>query len=279
MRKKFISILLVLAMVLSLAPMAVFAADTDTNTAPVGEESVAVMVYGKLLADIVNNAEFSLDYVINTVKNAAQDALAGAKIPDVDMVLVSDEGYEYPLTKGGVEGATFATSFSLEADGMLSLGADAFKFVQDAFGQMLDKLLSVVGVEKFNQLFKVYGAMNVPAGEYTLQVRHIYGDGYKLIQPESGSVDVNVVEGRMNYVGYNKILGELDVKQKLGDTINSLVDSIPESSLDIFHITAGLKQAIEHVLKFKVVELKTDPQLMGALGAAEYARQKGLAKK
>ena len=39
----------------------------------------------------------------------------------------------------------------------------------------------------------------------------------------------------------------------------------------------GLKQAIEKVLKIKVVELKTDPQLMGALGAAEYARQKGLA--
>ena len=41
----------------------------------------------------------------------------------------------------------------------------------------------------------------------------------------------------------------------------------------------GLKQAIEHVLKLKVVNLKTDPQLMGALGAAEYARQKGMAKK
>ena len=41
----------------------------------------------------------------------------------------------------------------------------------------------------------------------------------------------------------------------------------------------GLKDAIEHVLKLKVVNLKTDPQLMGALGAAEYARQKGLAKK
>ncbi len=38
----------------------------------------------------------------------------------------------------------------------------------------------------------------------------------------------------------------------------------------------GLKAAIEKVLKIKVVELKTDPQLMGALGAAEYARQKGL---
>lgn len=38
----------------------------------------------------------------------------------------------------------------------------------------------------------------------------------------------------------------------------------------------GLKAAIEHVLKLKVIELKTDPQLMGALGAAEYARQKGM---
>ncbi len=39
---------------------------------------------------------------------------------------------------------------------------------------------------------------------------------------------------------------------------------------------AGLKKAIENVLRIKVVELKTDPQLMGALGAAEYARQKGM---
>ncbi|MGI5979059.1 MAG: acyl-CoA dehydratase activase [Oscillospiraceae bacterium] len=39
---------------------------------------------------------------------------------------------------------------------------------------------------------------------------------------------------------------------------------------------AGLKKAIEDVLRIKVVELKTDPQLMGALGAAEFARQKGL---
>ena len=41
----------------------------------------------------------------------------------------------------------------------------------------------------------------------------------------------------------------------------------------------GLKAAIEQVLKLKVVELSIDPQLMGALGAAEYARQKGLAQK
>ena len=40
----------------------------------------------------------------------------------------------------------------------------------------------------------------------------------------------------------------------------------------------GLKQAIEKVLKIKVVDLAIDPQLMGALGAAEYARQKGMAR-
>lgn len=38
----------------------------------------------------------------------------------------------------------------------------------------------------------------------------------------------------------------------------------------------GLKMALEKVLRLKVIELKVDPQLMGALGAAEYARQKGL---
>ncbi len=40
----------------------------------------------------------------------------------------------------------------------------------------------------------------------------------------------------------------------------------------------GLKKAIEKVLKIKVVELAVDPQLMGALGAAEYARRKGAAR-
>ncbi|MDD5792332.1 MAG: acyl-CoA dehydratase activase [Erysipelotrichaceae bacterium] len=40
----------------------------------------------------------------------------------------------------------------------------------------------------------------------------------------------------------------------------------------------GLKAAIEKVLKLKVIDLPIDPQLMGALGAAEFARQKGMDK-
>lgn len=41
---------------------------------------------------------------------------------------------------------------------------------------------------------------------------------------------------------------------------------------------AGLKQAIERVLKLKVIDLKTNPQLMGALGAAGHARQKEMTR-
>ncbi len=40
----------------------------------------------------------------------------------------------------------------------------------------------------------------------------------------------------------------------------------------------GLKKAIEKVLRIKVIDLDIDPQLMGALGAAEYARIKGMDK-
>ena len=36
------------------------------------------------------------------------------------------------------------------------------------------------------------------------------------------------------------------------------------------------KSCIEQVLRIQVAELPIDPQLMGALGAAEYARQMGM---
>lgn len=40
----------------------------------------------------------------------------------------------------------------------------------------------------------------------------------------------------------------------------------------------GLKKALEKILRFDVVQLGTDPQLMGALGAVEFARKKLLAQ-
>ncbi len=225
MRKKLISLLLVLAMVCSLAPMAVFAADTDA--APVGDASVAVPVYGKFIADIINDPTLDLQKLAQKLKTAAQDMIAGAKVPDVDMVLVSADGYEYPLVNNGASDANFLTSLSLEATGMASLGADGFKKLQDLVGKAIQAMPGMDTLDTLNQFYKVYGAENVPAGTYTLKVKAIHTDGYTLIQPESGSVEVQVVDGRMNYVGYKKVLAEVDTAAKLKESLYAVADKLP----------------------------------------------------
>ena len=85
-------------------------------------------------------------------------------------------------------------------------------------------------------------------------------------------------------VGENKPMDEIAAGIQMAVAKRCFVMAKKAGATDSITLTggcaknAGLKQAIEHVLKLKVIGLKTDPQLMGALGAAEYARQKGLAK-
>ena len=66
--------------------------------------------------------------------------------------------------------------------------------------------------------------------------------------------------------------GRVILKDHIAHCIVDAVESGDREAVD------SLNQAIERVLKLKVIDLKTDPQLMGALGAAEYARQKGMAR-
>ena len=85
-------------------------------------------------------------------------------------------------------------------------------------------------------------------------------------------------------VGENKPMDEIAAGIQMAVAKRCFVMAKKAGATDSIALTggcaknAGLKQAIERVLKLKVIELKTDPQLMGALGAAEYARQKGLAR-
>jgi predicted CoA-substrate-specific enzyme activase len=85
-------------------------------------------------------------------------------------------------------------------------------------------------------------------------------------------------------VGENKPMNEIAAGIQMSVAKRCFVMAKKAGATDSITLTGGcaknhgLKKAIEQVLRLKVVELTTDPQLMGALGAAEYARQKGLSK-
>lgn len=88
----------------------------------------------------------------------------------------------------------------------------------------------------------------------------------------------------ISLVGEGKAMDEIAAGIELSVAKRCFVMAKKAGATDYVTLTGGcakndgLKKAIEQVLKLKVVELKIDPQLMGALGAAEFARQKGLNK-
>lgn len=85
----------------------------------------------------------------------------------------------------------------------------------------------------------------------------------------------------ISLVGEGKPMEEIAAGIQLSVAKRCFVMSKKAGAADSVTLTGGcaknegLKKAIEKVLKINVVDLPTDPQLMGALGAAEYARQKG----
>ena len=86
----------------------------------------------------------------------------------------------------------------------------------------------------------------------------------------------------ISLVGEGKPMNEIAAGIQLAVAKRCFVMAKKAGATDSITLTGGcaknegLKKAIEKVLKIKVVELSIDPQLMGALGAAEYARQKGM---
>lgn len=85
----------------------------------------------------------------------------------------------------------------------------------------------------------------------------------------------------ISLVGEGKPMDEIAAGIELSVAKRCFVMSKKAGATDHITLTGGcakndgLKAAIEKVLKLKVIELPVDPQLIGALGAAEFARQKG----
>ena len=88
----------------------------------------------------------------------------------------------------------------------------------------------------------------------------------------------------ISLVGEGKPMDEIAAGIELSVAKRCFVMSKKAGAVDATTLTGGcaknvgLKEAIEKVLNLKVIDLPIDPQLMGALGAAEFARQKGLAR-
>ena len=106
----------------------------------------------------------------------------------------------------------------------------------------------------------------------------------KNVIPISAQCTVFAESEVITLVGEGKAMEEIAAGIQMAVAKRCFVMAKKGGALDSITLTGGcakndgLKEAIERVLKLKVIDLKTDPQLMGALGAAEYARQKGLAK-
>ena len=87
----------------------------------------------------------------------------------------------------------------------------------------------------------------------------------------------------ISLVGEGKPMDEIAAGIELSVAKRCFVMSKKAGATDSITLTGGcakndgLKEAIEKVLNLKVIDLPIDPQLMGALGAAEFARQKSKA--
>lgn len=106
MKKRLISLFLALVMVLSLFPMAAFAADggdssvnpaTGREAGPAGNRKVAMMLYGKTISDAVMKSNYDIDDFWAALKAEAQGVLGSEKIPEVEVYLVNDQNQEYKL--------------------------------------------------------------------------------------------------------------------------------------------------------------------------------------
>ncbi len=166
MAKKWISLLLVFVMVLSLFPMTVFAADnvssvnpeTGREQDPKGSEDVAVMVYGKTIADAVMKSGYDFEDFVAALKSEMQGVLANEKLPEVEMYLVNDQNQEYKLTKNAVnQFTTKAKEFLDKIIGSIDTTnhiEDQMDDIQDQFRDMMRDSISSIMKNVIQSVFQ-----------------------------------------------------------------------------------------------------------------------------
>lgn len=215
MRKRIISIVLAVAMILCLIPIGVLAADGDSTVnpatgreqGPAGDVPVAVMVYGDNITKLSTTPGLGFSDFIDAVKEEIKNVAGNNNVPEVEMYLVNKDGQEYKLTQENASETAFIASFKYRSEGDGGITGWFVDLVQSAYEWLFDDF------DQVESLYRIYGAKNVPEGEYTLEIRSIADDGFKLIKPETRELKVTVEKSATKtcYVGFDSMVGMLDL--------------------------------------------------------------------
>ena len=242
MNKRLISLLLVVMMLFTLLPMAALAEESDVGT-------VKVVVFGKAISDALYK-ENDLSKLPEMIKKNIQDALAGEHMPECNIVLVAEDGTEYPLERGNGE---FIESLDIEYHSAFSSQegeiAEKYKELLSTLSDFIDSVKSTVSesfvnadlTDKMKDFYVTYSSDQIPVGDYTLRVKEIKGNGYKLWEPANGSVpNVSVKKDKVTVAGFAKEYSPAGVIEKapvlkagwnginnLVNVINKLISLIP----------------------------------------------------
>lgn len=215
MSKKSVSLLLVVVMVLGLFSITALAkksndsiatkVETLSSASSNGTADAVVMVYGKAIADAIYKTDKSFDGFVAALKSELQSILAGEKLPELEMYLVSADGNEYRLTENAVKNPSFLSSLHYHSSSSIGSPETIVNFIKSLFGWLANDL------DKNGMFYRSYGVKDIPQGDYTLEVRSISGDGYTLWQPESGQCSVTVGNSGVNYIGYEQEVGSRSI--------------------------------------------------------------------
>ena len=215
MRKRIISIVLAVAMILCLIPIGVLAADGDSTVNPAtgreqgpeGDVPVAVMVYGDNITKLSTTPGLGFSDFIDAVKEEIKNVAGNNNVPEVEMYLVNKDGQEYKLTQENASETAFIASFKYRSEGDGGITGWFVDLVQSAYELLFNDF------DQVESLYRIYGAKNVPEGEYTLEIRSIADDGFKLIKPETRELKVTVEKSATKtcYVGFESMVGMLDL--------------------------------------------------------------------
>lgn len=222
MRKRIISIVLAVAMILCLIPIGVLAADGDSTVNPAtgreqgpeGDVPVAVMVYGDNITKLSTTPGLGFSDFVAAVKEEINAVAGNRNVPEVEMYLVNKDDQEYKLTQENASETAFIASFKYRSEGDGGITGWFVDLVQSAYEWLFDDF------DEVESLYRIYGAKNVPEGEYTLEIRSIADDGFKLIKPETRELKVTVEKSATKtcYVGFESMVGMLDLTIPLIDT-------------------------------------------------------------